>query len=69
MLTLPTPATVLSTTPTGGVIRPIKLLIRNNTPKKIGSTPAALTSGISTRTAEEIADANPASQIIRSLTS
>ena len=33
MLTLPTPATVLSTTPTGGVIRPMALLIMNSTPK------------------------------------
>ena len=33
MLILPTPATVLSTTPTGGVISPIALLIMNSTPK------------------------------------
>ena len=30
---LPTPATVLSTVPTGGVIRPMELLMMNSTPK------------------------------------
>jgi hypothetical protein len=47
MLVLVTPATTFSTTPTGGVINPIELLITNKTPKQIGSMPAALTSGIS----------------------
>ena len=37
----PTPATTLSTVPTGGVIRPIELLMMNSTPKYTGSMPAA----------------------------
>src|SRR5712691_11646500 len=44
----PTPATVLSTVPTGGVISPMALLMMNSTPKYTGSMPAALTTGIST---------------------
>src|SRR5437879_11212295 len=48
ILMRPTPATVLSTVPTGGVIRPMALLMTNSTPKYTGSMPAALTTGIST---------------------
>ena len=44
----PTPATTLSTVPTGGVIRPMALFMMNSTPKYTGSMPAALTTGIST---------------------
>ena len=33
MLILPTPATTLSTVPTGGVTSPIELLMMNSTPK------------------------------------
>ena len=44
----PTPATTLSTVPTGGVTKPMELLMMNNTPKYTGSMPAALTMGINT---------------------
>src|SRR5436305_9048659 len=46
MLIRLTPQTTLSTTPTGGVIRPIALLMMNSTPKYTGSMPAVLTIGI-----------------------
>src|SRR5436305_13990052 len=46
MLILDTPHTTLSTTPTGGVIRPIALLMMNSTPKYTGSMPAVLMIGI-----------------------
>src|SRR3954453_7415427 len=46
MLMLETPQTTLSTTPTGGVIRPMALLMMNSTPKKTGSMPATLMIGI-----------------------
>src|ERR1700710_1697039 len=46
MLMLETPQTTLSTTPTGGVIRPMALLMMNNTPKYTGSIPAVLMIGI-----------------------
>ncbi|MNI60443.1 hypothetical protein D3C73_1156590 [compost metagenome] len=45
---LPTPATTLRTAPTGGVTRPIELLMMNITPKYTGSISAARTTGIST---------------------
>src|SRR2546428_545381 len=45
ILMRPTPATVLSTVPTGGVIRPMALLMTNSTPKYTGSMPAALING------------------------
>src|SRR6185295_4797032 len=48
MLIPVTPPTTLSTTPTGGVTRPMALLMMNSTPKYTGSMPAALTTGIST---------------------
>src|SRR3954468_20830381 len=46
MLIRETPQTTFSTTPTGGVIRPMALLMMNNTPKYTGSIPAVLTIGI-----------------------
>src|SRR3954462_101746 len=46
MLMLETPHTTLSTTPTGGVIRPMALLMMNSTPKYTGSMPAVLMIGI-----------------------
>src|SRR3954467_4246328 len=46
MLILETPQTTFSTTPTGGVIRPIALLMMNSTPKYTGSMPAVLMIGI-----------------------
>lgn len=41
-----TPATTLSTVPTGGVISPIELFTMNSTPKYTGSMPACLMTGI-----------------------
>ena len=46
MLILETPQTTFSTTPTGGVIRPMALLMMNRTPKYTGSMPAVLMIGI-----------------------
>src|SRR3954471_9779 len=46
MLIRLTPQTTFSTTPTGGVIRPIALLMMNNTPKYTGSMRAVLMIGI-----------------------
>src|SRR3954452_15144921 len=46
MLILETPQTTFSTTPTGGVIRTIALLMMNSTPKYTGSMPAVLMIGI-----------------------
>src|SRR4051794_18331973 len=46
MLIRLTPQTTFSTTPTGGVIRPMALLMMNNTPKYTGSMPAVLMIGI-----------------------
>src|SRR5207245_11303812 len=41
-------ASGLSTFATGGVIRPMAVVMMNSTPKYTGSMPAALTTGIST---------------------
>src|SRR5262252_6992477 len=46
--TLATPQTTFSTVPTGGVSRPMELLMMNRTPKYTGSMPAATTTGINT---------------------
>jgi hypothetical protein len=46
MLIRETPQTTFRTTPTGGVINPIALLMMNSTPKYTGSMPACLMIGI-----------------------